>query len=227
MHSVPEFAANARLPTLIAILEGNWSSGAERVQPVLPPGTEFRYSGGGYVVLEVLLTDVTGIPFPQLARDLVLNAAGMSDSTFEQPLPRQLYRRAAVGHDCHGAPLVGGWHVLPEQAAGGLWTTPSDLASFMLSISASYHGRSAALLPQDLARQMLTRQVGDFGLGCSLPSSGVSRFQHSGGNAGYRCLAVLSIDSPDGVVIMANGDSGEQLIWEIFRMIGRAYGWSV
>jgi hypothetical protein len=97
----------------------------------------------------------------------------------------------------------------------------------MLNIWRSYHGQSERLLPQRLARQMLTRQIDDFGLGFSLPSSGVFRFQHSGGNAGYRCFAVLSVESPDGVVIMTNGDSGEKLIWDVFEMIGRAYGWSV
>lgn len=227
MHGVPEFAADAELPTLIQILEGTWTTGAARVQLVSRPGTECSYSGGGYVVLQILLTDVAKRSFAQLAKELVLEPAGMSVSTFEQPLPRQLWSQAAAGHDRNGSPLVGAWHILPEQAAGGLWTTPSNLASFMLNIWRSYHGQSERLLPQRLARQMLTRQIDDFGLGFSLPSSGVFRFQHSGGNAGYRCFAVLSVESPDGVVIMTNGDSGEKLIWDVFEMIGRAYGWSV
>ena len=227
MHGVPEFAADAPLPTLVQILEGTWSTDAERVRSVSQPGVEFSYSGGGYIVLQLLLTDVADRPFAQLAQELILNPAGMSVSTFEQPLPHQLWNQAAAGHTRDGSPLVGAWHILPEQAAGGLWTTPSDLASFMLSIWRSYHGQSASLLPHDLARQMLTRQIDDFGLGFSLPSSGVARFQHGGGNAGYRCFAVLSVDGADGAVIMANGDNGEPLIWHVFRMIGRAYGWSV
>jgi CubicO group peptidase (beta-lactamase class C family) len=197
------------------------------VEAVSLPGAEFRYSGGGYIVLQLLLADVAGRAFAQLAEELVLHPAGMSESTFEQPLPRQLWTHAAVGHDRWGGPLAGAWHVLPEQATGGLWTTPSDLASFMLGIWRSYHGQSGALLPQSLARQMLTRQIDDFGLGFYLPSGGVARFQHSGGNAGYRCFAVLSVDSADGVVIMTNGDNGEDLIWDVFEMIGRAYGWIV
>jgi hypothetical protein len=72
---------------------------------------------------------------------------------------------------------------------------------------------------------MLTRQIGDFGLGVSLPSAGVFRFQHSGGNAGYRCMMVLSVEASDGVVIMTNSDSGEQLIWEVFEVVAHAYGW--
>ena len=227
MHGVPEFAAHAVLPTLVQILEGTWSTEVKGVRFVSRPGTEFRYSGGGYIVLQLLLTDVDGRPFAELAKELVLDPAGMSASTFEQPLPSQLWNQAAAGHDSRGSPLFGAWHVLPEQAAGGLWTTPSDLASFMLSIWRSYHGKAGALLSQDLARQMLTRQIDDFGLGFSLPSSGVARFQHGGGNAGYRCFAVLSVDGADGVVIMTNGDNGERVIGEVFKLVGQAYGWSV
>ena len=225
MHGVPEFAADAELPTLVQILDGDWSASTESVQPIVEPGTMFRYSGGGYIVLQVLLTDIAKRPFAELAHDLVLQPAGMLSSTFRQPLPKQFWPQAAVGHLSNGTPLKGRWHTLPEQATGGLWTTPKDLASFMIELWRSYQGLSNTLLPKYLAREMLTRQIDDFGLGFSLPSMGVSRFQHSGGNAGYRCFMVLSIDVPDGVVIMTNGDSGEQLIWKVFELIAHSYGW--
>lgn len=227
MHSVPEFAADADLPTLVEILNGEFSAATEPIRLLAEPGTMFRYSGGGYIVLQILLTDVAGRSFASLARDLTLQPAGMSSSTFEQPLPERLRQSAAVGHLSNGAPLEGSWHTLPEQAAGGLWTTPTDLASFMLKLKRSYHGHSDALLPQRFARLMLTRQIDDFGLGLYLPSAGVFRFQHSGGNAGYRCHMVLPVNLPDGVVIMTNGNAGEQVIWEVFGAIAHAYGWEV
>jgi CubicO group peptidase (beta-lactamase class C family) len=225
MHGVPEFSAGDKVPTLVEILDGKWSATAESVRPVYQPGATFRYSGGGYVVLQVLMTDVSHRTFESLANEFVLEPAGMASSTYEQPLPKELWSQAAVGHLANGTHLGGSWHTLPEQAAGGLWTTPRDLASFMIELWRSYHGKSNKLLSQELAREMLTRQIDDFGLGLSLPSTGVFRFQHSGGNAGYRCFMVLSVDVPDGVVIMTNGDSGEQLIWEVFEVIAHAYGW--
>jgi CubicO group peptidase (beta-lactamase class C family) len=227
MHGVPEFAADAELPTLVQILDGDWSASAESVRPVINPGTVFRYSGGGYIVLQLLLTDIAKRPFAELAYELVLKPVGMLSSTFEQPLPRQFWSKAAVGHLSNKTPIKGRWHTLPEQAAGGLWTTPKDLACFMIELWRSYQGLSDMLLPKYLAREMLTRQIDDFGLGLSLPGMGVFRFQHSGGNAGYRCFMVLSIEDPGGVVIMTNGNSGEQLIWKTFELIGHAYGWQV
>ena len=226
MHGVPEFAADAEVPSLVQILNGDFAEAKEAVRFVAEPGSVHRYSGGGYIVLQLLLTDVAGRPFAPLARELVLQPAGMSSSTFEQPLPERLRHRAAVGHHGDGTPIRGSWHTLPEQATGGLWTTARDLASFMIEVWRSSEGQSEELLPQQLARLMLTRQIGEFGLGFSLPSAGVARFQHSGGNAGYRCHAVLSVGTADGVVIMTNGDAGEQVIWELFEAIAQAYGWS-
>jgi CubicO group peptidase (beta-lactamase class C family) len=226
MHGVPSFAAGAQLPTLAQILNGETSVSTEPVRAVAVPGTMFRYSGGGYIVLQMLLTDVAGRPFATLARELVLQPAGMQSSTFEQPLPLELWPRAAVGHHEDGTPVAGSWHTYPEQAAGGLWTTPTDLACFMIQVWRSYQGISDTLLSPPLARLMLTRQIDDFGLGFSLPGEGVFRFQHSGGNVGYRCTMVLSVDVPDGVVIMTNGDAGEAVIDEIFQAIALAYGWA-
>jgi CubicO group peptidase (beta-lactamase class C family) len=227
MHGVPEFPEGARLSTLVEILDGRSSVSRDSVRIVVEPGTTYRYSGGGYIILQLLMTDVSGRPFEDLAREFVLKPAGMQCSTFEQPLPSRLHSRAAVGHLRNGEPIQGRWHTLPEQATGGLWTTPSDLASFAIELWQSYHGRSDALLPPEIARQMLTRQVGDFGLGWYLPSAGTFRFQHGGGNAGYRCHLVLSVEYGSGVAIMTNGDAGEDVINELFTAIGRAYGWGV
>jgi CubicO group peptidase (beta-lactamase class C family) len=93
----------------------------------LLPGLHFRYSGGGTTVVQQLLVDVTGEPYPGLLRRLVLEPVGMLDSTFEQPLPQHLHQRAASGHHVYGSRITGRWHVYPEMAAAGLWTTPSDL----------------------------------------------------------------------------------------------------
>ena len=123
--------------------------------------------------------------------------------------------------------MRGRWHIYPELAAAGLWTTPTDLARFAMEIRRSYHGEPGALLSQDMAEKMLTRQVGNFGLGFVIPAKGVPRFQHGGANLGFICFLVLSVESGDGVVIMTNGDSGGALINVIFPAIAAAYGWHV
>ena len=227
MHGVPEFEPDAEIPSLIQILDGNWYGATESVRPVTEPGKEYRYSGGGYIILQLFLTDISNRSFEDLTKELVLKPAKMVSSTFEQPLPKDRWDEAAVGHDKNGISVIGLWHTLPEQAAGGLWTTPKDLANFMIELWKSYQGLSDTLLPQYLTHEMLTRQVDDMGLGLLLPDYGVPRVTHSGGNGGYRCFMVLSIDIPDGVVIMTNSDAGEALIGKVFELIANSYAWDV
>ncbi|MEJ2078041.1 MAG: serine hydrolase [Acidobacteriota bacterium] len=225
VHGFPGYGEGAALPTLIEILNGEGPANTNPIRVDIEPGRQFRYSGGGYTVVQQLMMDVTGREFPGLMSDLVLEPVGMKHSTFEQPLPEARRSRAAVAHGESGKPLTGSWHTYPEKAAAGLWTTPSDLAKFAIEIRRSYHGLSERLLSQRLARTMLTPELGDYGLGFALPSAGVFRFQHGGGNAGYRCGLVLSVESGDGVVIMTNSDSAEPLMSEVISAIATAYGW--
>ncbi len=225
VHGFPGYPEDAELPTLVKILDGQEPANTVPVRADIEPGTKYRYSGGGYTVAQQLIVDVAAQPFPELMKNLVLQPVGMNDSTYEQPLPQAWQSRAAAGHRNDGKLMKGRWHTHPEMAAAGLWTTPADLARFAIEVRRSYHGSSEKLLSQTMARTMLTRQAGDYGLGFSLPSAGVFRFQHGGSNQGYRCFLVLSVKAGDGVVIMTNGDSGNTLIDEIFAAIATAYGW--
>ena len=219
------YAEGAQLPTLVQILEGEKPAYSAPVRADTEPGKEFRYSAGGYTVLQQLMVDAAAAEFPELMEKLVLRPAGMTHSTFEQPLPEGRRSSAASAHSWNGEPVGGSWHSYPEMAVAGLWTTPADLASFAIELWRSYHGRSEVLLPQEITRRMLTRESGEFGLGLALPREGVARFQHGGANLGYRCFLVLSIESGDGIVIMTNGDSGQALMDEVLAAVGVAYGW--
>src|SRR5205807_2117469 len=100
----------------------------------MTPGTKFRYAGGGYVILQQLMMDVSGKSFPELMQKTLLQKLGMTHSTFQQPLSRDLAFRAAAGHLPNGQEIKGKWFVLPELAPAGLWTTPTDLARFVIEV---------------------------------------------------------------------------------------------
>lgn len=154
MHGVPEYSADVQLPTLVQILDGTGAIPNEPVRVTAEPGSRYRYSGGGYIILQVLMSDVSGRPFKELVQEYVLTPAGMRSSTFAQPLPKELSSRAAVGHLINGKPLGGRWHTLPELATGGLWTTPTDLALFAIELRKSYLGTSHVLLSRHRAGEM-------------------------------------------------------------------------
>jgi CubicO group peptidase (beta-lactamase class C family) len=159
-------------------------------------------------------------------RDLVLRPAGMTHSTYEQPLPESRAGEAAHAHDARGREIAGRWHTYPEMAAAGLWTTPSDLLRWATTIADARAGKSAVLLSRETATQMLTEQKAGFGLGPQLWGSGRAlRFGHGGSNAGYRCLVVYFPETGQGAAVMTNGDGGGELTEEIVRTIAAEYRW--
>ena len=226
IHGFPGYAAGEPLPTVVQILNGEKPANTDPIRVDVVPGTLWRYSGGGFVVLQTLLGDVTGKPFPEMMSELVLRPAGMTHSTYEQPLPKNLWPEAATPYRSNGDPVKGGWHTYPEMAPAGLWTTPSDLARMAIEVQNEYAGKSSKILDQDMARQMLTRQFGNWGLGFALESTGGKpSFGHGGANEGFRCNLQAYTDSGQGLAIMTNSDSGGELTNEIFRAVAKEYGW--
>ncbi|HUK89666.1 MAG TPA: serine hydrolase domain-containing protein, partial [Blastocatellia bacterium] len=133
VHGFPGYATDAPLPTLTQVLDGTKPANTAPIRVDVEPGTIYRYSGGGYTVMQQLLIDVMGKPFPEILDQTVIERAGMMHSTYQQPLPNNLQGKTATAH-IHGEPIKGRWHVYPEMAAAGLWTTPSDLALFAMEI---------------------------------------------------------------------------------------------
>jgi CubicO group peptidase (beta-lactamase class C family) len=221
------YAAGEDVPTLRQVLDGEGPANSDPIRVDVVPGSQFRYSGGGYTVMQQLLVDVTGQPFPQLMQEIVLDEIGMRHSTFEQPLPQAYTAQAASGHRPCAKPMVGQWHTYPEMAAAGLWTTPSDLARFAIELLRSRVGQSNQVLSADMARLMLTLQVADFyGLGLELKDlNGSTRFSHPGWNEGYRGFMFAYTGSGQGAVVMTNVDDGQDLALEIVRGIARVYDW--
>lgn len=234
VHGFPGYREGTALPTTVQILDGTAPTNTFGVRVDIVPGTQFRYAGGGTVVLQQLLEDVTGTPFQQLARELVLDPLGMADSDYAQPLPSALHDRAATAHDELGRPVHGRWHSYPELAAAGLWTTPTDLLKFAVGVQQTYAGAEGALLSPALSRELLTPQIAatdrigglnHLGLGLFLGDGGV-RFGHSGGNEGFRCHLLAYRDTGQGAAVMTNGDNGSWVVQRAFAAIARTYEWS-
>jgi len=224
VHGFPGYVAGEDVPTAQNVLEGKGNT--DPVEVVSVPGEQDRYSGGGYVIAQVLLEDLTGERFPSVMEAEVLGPMGMSNSTYEQPLPERLAAVAAVGHDENGAPIQGRWRTYPELAAAGLWTTPMDLARFLLDLRAAYLGNTEAALEPATVRKMLSKYVGDRGLGFRVEGTGDGLIiYHGGGNRGYRSFSVLYPITGDGAVVMTNAEGGSELRMEVLRAVSRVYGW--
>jgi CubicO group peptidase (beta-lactamase class C family) len=208
----PGYAVGAPLPTLTEILDGTPPANTRGVRVAWPPGEAFRYSGGGTMVLQRLVMDVAAKDFDALAGELVLAPAGMNRSGFFQPPPTGESNWASA-YDLDGNPLSGRYHVYPEHAAAGLWSTASDLGRLALAISESW--RTGGLLKQATAEMMATRVAnGPTGLGLFVyPRDGKPPYlYHYGVNAGFRSVLVFAADASFGVALMTNADGGKPLI---------------
>jgi len=225
----PGYAPEAPLPTVSQILDGVTPSNRPKVRLERAPMTGFKYSGGAVMIEQLALTDAVRKPFEQIAREWVLTPIGMTNSTYEQPLPPSRRQQAARAHDRQGQRMGAPWHVYPEQAAAGLWTTPTDLAKFLIEAQLSLAGKSNRVLKQPTMQEMVTPVgVGPFAVGFQVEKQGEGwYFMHGGSNWGFMCDMIAHRVKGYGVAIMTNGDNGAALIRELRTRIEREYNWDV
>jgi CubicO group peptidase (beta-lactamase class C family) len=226
----PGYAPQAPLPSIPQLLDGvQPPSNLRAVRLERAPLTGYEYSGGAVMIQQLALTDTVGKPFAELARDWVLNPIGMSNSTYEQPLPSPREKQAARAHNRSGARMGDPWHVYPEQAAAGLWTTPTDLAKFAIEVQLALLGRSSRVLSQTTVREMVTPVgVGPFAVGFQVAKDGEGwYFMHGGSNWGFQCDLIAHRVKGYGAAIMTNSDSGGALIGRLRRMIQQEYTWDL
>ena len=221
----PGYEPEVALPSLPQIFDGAVQSNVGVVRMARPPMTAFHYSGGGVTILQQLLLDTYDMPYAELLQDMVLEPIGMSSSTFQQPLPADRDRNAARAHGISGAAMGPKWHVYPELAAAGLWTTSTDLAKFAIEVQLSYRNHSNKVLTQASTSEMLSPVgVGPFAVGFSLSKRGEGwYFGHGGSNWGFQAQLTAHKVNGYGYAIMTNGFMGGQLIAELSRRIEASY----
>ncbi len=223
VHGFPGYASSSQVPSTIAVLDGIAPLvNTAPVRVVHKPGTKYQYSGGGTTIVQLLIEEITGEPFDAWMQTNVLDPLGMSESTFSQPFSFSHAERAAYGHS-KGKKVDGNWHIYPEKAAAGLWTTPTDLAKFLLHIQAALKSENTALLQRSFVKEMLTRQLpGDRedapGLGFFLNHHGEDlTFAHRGQDEGFIASFFGFAAKDQGFVIMINDEGGVDLMNEIER----------
>ncbi|HEY6827019.1 MAG TPA: serine hydrolase domain-containing protein [Gemmatimonadaceae bacterium] len=228
----PGYALGGPVPTVPQVLDGLPPANTPAVRNDTTPGARWLYSGGGMTIAQLASTDIAKEPFPSLMRRLILQPAGMTRSTYENPLPQARRSEAASGHEQLDTPVPGGFHVYPEMAAAGLWTTPSDLARWAIALARSYRGEPGGVLPTAVAREMVSKQArvlppygnGYWGLGVTVNGDGDSLvFSHGGRDEGFVADMFMSPSKGRGFVIMMNGVTGG-IMQEIERAFAEEYG---
>lgn len=217
------------VPTIVQMLNGEKPAKTDPVRVEAVPGTKFAYSNGGYLVLELLVEDVSGEPFAKFIEQNVLKPIGMNNTTYDDPLPPQWADRAATAYAENGTTATPPAKFYePNLAAGGLWTTPTDLAKFLIELQREYAGTSHRVLNQAMAKLMMSAVSGPpamrYGLGIEVRGKTQDTFVEHGGSALFQDDMVAYLrGNRDGIVVMTSGGDGGPLTDEVIRSAATAY----
>jgi len=221
------YSSDAIIPTTVEILEGKKPLvNSDPIQVIQTPGIEVHYSGGGTTIVQLLIEDVTGEKFDVWMKNNVLIPFGMHASTFSQPLPQEYSNHAICGHKATGKQVPGKWHVYPEMAPAGLWSTPTEIAHFIIMLFKILHGKQDGPISQELLRDALKIQVhnSNMGLGFKISGSGKNvTFGHGGWNEGFIADFNAWPELGKGLIMMVNNEGAVGLMHEIRNSIADAY----
>jgi len=213
------YAKDETIPSIPEILDGKGNTDPVRV--FKEPGGDWSYSGGGYTIMQHMITDLDQKQFPEIMQKYVLNPFGMKSSTYENPLPEEYRSIAATGYNFDGTQVEGKWFTYPEMAAAGLWTTPSELMLWGKEIQQIFQTQKDGLLKAQTVNEMLIPEDGeDQGLG---PYVLKHIFGHGGADEGFRADFTAWKETPNAVVIMVNSQTGNVIIKEILLSIVKEY----
>ncbi|HEV7689680.1 MAG TPA: serine hydrolase [Hyphomonadaceae bacterium] len=226
VHGFPGYVPGTPYPTLKQILDGEKPANTGPIRVDTKPGTIWRYSGGGYTIAQQMVIDVSGNPFADYQRETVFAKLGMKNSSFEQPLPADKLAHTATPYGNNLQPIAGGARVDPSLMAAGLWTTPSDLALYVMEVQQAAAGKSSKVLSPAMVAQMIKGDgLGNWGLGVATGGDGAGKwFGHGGDDPGFHNEFVGHLNG-DGAIVMTNSDGGAQLVGEILRTIAYVYDW--
>lgn len=225
IHGFPGYREGKPLPTIVQILDGQKPANTSAVRSMYAPGVKSEYSGGGITISQLIVMDITHQPYADYMKKEVLQPLGMTSSTYSQPPTGIKPALLATAYYANGKQIPGKYHIYPEQGAAGLWTTPTDLAKYIIETQLAYEGKSAKVLNQATTQLRLTPYLDKTAaLGVFTEDmDGKKYFEHGGSNAGFRSQYYGSLEGGNGVVVMVNSDQGD-IIPEVINSVAKVYG---
>lgn len=225
IHGFPGYDRGDSIPSLLQVLNGERPANTKRVRSIGQPGKTFRYSGGGTTITQQILMDITGVRYADWMQKNVLKPLGMKNSSYRQPPVDTT--NLATGYYNDGKPVNGKYHVYPEMAAAGLWTTPTDLAKYIIDCQLTLRGKKGNILSSPMMKTRMTPFIDKNAALCVFIEKKGDKtwFNHNGGNEAFLCTSWGSMEGGDGVVIMINGEDFS-VITELMNSVAREYNWN-
>ncbi|MFN7984073.1 MAG: serine hydrolase domain-containing protein [Vicinamibacterales bacterium] len=204
-----DYRRDETLPTLEQELSSPRASSGERTTQVtvgIEPGTEFRYSGGGYLILELLVEEVSKEPFETFVTREVLQPLGMSRSGYAD---LAAIANSAKSYDAAGKPTAVVRYA--SKAATGFTTSPDDMVKWVMAQLHATDSRplSRATLESMRTAHAKTMGVDLWGLGTVLyapTEQGGVVFGHDGVNDPAISATIrINPTTSDAIIVLATG----------------------
>ncbi|KAL3421583.1 beta-lactamase [Phlyctema vagabunda] len=229
------------IPSTLEVLSGRAGINTRQIRLDGIPGQRFSYSGGGMTVLQLIIEYIAQKPFSEVIQGLIFGPLGMHRSFYNiAESDGNLAKAHYTGYTACEVP----YRTNPEQAAAGLWTTPTDLLKLVYALQRSLKcDDGSGFLDRDIARELLTEVKSNMGLTWLAPQSPGFAFAHAGSNEpGWNCMLIgytdLHFSKPRdaekwpelfndcGIAVMTNSATGISVIWKILNAIAYIKGWS-
>lgn len=226
IHGFPGYERGDTIPSLTDILNGKAPANTKAVRSEFAPSLRYQYSGGGTTISQLMAMDITSQPYDDYMWRQVLKPLGMTMSSYNQPPAKDKEKFLATGYYEDGLAIKGKYHVYPEQGAAGLWTNPTDIATYIIETQLSLQGQSNKVLSQEMTKLRLTPFIdSSAALGVFIETKGGEKyFGHSGADAGFLSFYKGSLENGNGVVVMVNSNNGNMLN-EVVNSVASVYGW--
>ncbi len=214
VHGFAGFTEHDQLPTLEESLTG--VNGPvrkdEAIQVILPPQSKFQYSGGGYLILQLLIEEASGLAYEEFIKQHIFDPLKMNNSTFDVPAA---IPSSALPYDENYQQLP--YEYWTAKGAAGMHTTLQDMQKFILALF-----DQPSILESELFKTMLTPtevSKGNYGLGFRVLKLGPNVLKgHAGSNTGWQSAVFLDFDTKSGLLMLTNGDQGDDLLKNVLRL---------
>jgi CubicO group peptidase (beta-lactamase class C family) len=225
VHGFPGYQRDSVIAAVTDILDGRAPSNTEAVRSYTEPGKEARYSGGGTLITQQMLTDITKQRYEQYMYEHVFGPLGMTNSSYNQPPAENQKKNLATGYKSNGNEVPGKYFVYPEKAAAGLWTTPTDICKYILEMQQAYQGKSSKVLNQEMVKLHVTPSKNDVAMGTFIQNrNGEMYFNHTASNEGFTGVFIGGLTNGKGAAVFANADNAP-VMFELINSIAQVYNW--
>ena len=206
------------IPTIVESLQGKLLPRSKKpLEFLFISGTNWEYSGGGYVIIQCALEDHFKKPLAQIVKENLIDPLQLQNSTMIQPNENVFLTNIAKVHNSKGEVIKTGIPITPQVAPSGLWSTPTDLALIAIEMQKALLGKDNRVISNAVAKKVtdIVTMNGprgwSYGWQRSIGLGNLEWFSHDGSNTGTGGDLLATMKNGNGIAILANGDKPNRL----------------